>query len=334
MPLRHLTEIQRPPALVQAAPPYPLVSRSVAFQRVLAQADACAAKEKNVLLVGETGTGKLAIAWRIHLKSRRARENFVHADCATLTGDLFESELYGCVKGAYTGAIRDRMGLVRSAHRGTLLFDEIHNLSLEGQRKLLVFLDPPHRFRPVGSSQSWDTDIRIIAASTMPLLQEVRAGRFIEDLYYRFRGKVLGIPPLRDRLEDLTALAERIFAEQPHKPHLEPAALAILRAHAWRGNMREAESVLENLADLGHELITQEDVKAELDPIEEGHCDSDQAAGYRERVDAYERMVIVQALTAAGSLSGAAELLKLPKQTLWSLCGRKGIATNASEVSD
>ena len=168
----------------------------------------------------------------------------------------------------------------------------------------------------------------------MRVLAATNKGEFREDLYYRLRGKVLVVPPLRDRLDDLTALAERIFAERPHKPQLESAALALLRAHPWRGNLREADFVLKNLADLEHAVITTEDVLGELDPIVDGSDGSDRVDGFRDRVDAYERMVIEQALRAAGSLSGAAEVLKLPKQTLWSMCQRKGIATNASETSD
>jgi transcriptional regulator with GAF, ATPase, and Fis domain len=213
-----------------------------------------------VLILGETGTGKERLARVLHAWSRRADRPFVTLNCAAIPDGLLESELFGQVKGAFTGASRDRSGRFQMANGGTLLLDEIGELPAELQAKLLRVLQEG-RFEPVGSDRPLKVDVRILAATHVDLEKAVAAGRFREDLYYRLSVFPLRLPPLRERLEDLPPLVEVLLAEQARRTgrtgmRVTPEGLKRLAAHSWPGNLRELGNVLERATILapGREL--------------------------------------------------------------------------------
>ncbi len=202
-----------------------------------------------MLIRGESGTGKELLAAAIHRASPRASRSFVKVHCAALSQSLLESELFGHVKGAFTGADRDRIGRFEQANGGTLFLDEIGDINLEVQTKLLRVLQEM-AFERVGSSQSITVDVRILAATHQDLEALMRTGRFREDLYYRLNVICLQTPALRERREDIFELAVYfldVHAQRTGKPvtHLEPEAVEALAAYDWPGNIRELENVLE-----------------------------------------------------------------------------------------
>jgi DNA-binding NtrC family response regulator len=218
------------------------------MEKVIALADQIAPSDASVLIVGESGTGKELIARQIHQKSKRANERFVSVNCAAIPENLLESELFGHEKGAFTGAVARRIGKFEEASGGTLLLDEISEMDPHLQAKLLRAIQEREIDR-VGGNQPVKVDIRVIATTNRDLAEEVRAGRFREDLLFRLNVFTLDLPPLRERRDDIALLAEHFavkFTElnaMPTRP-LEPAALEALRAHHWRGNVRELENTM------------------------------------------------------------------------------------------
>ena len=222
---------------------------SAAVRKMIGMARKVASSPSAVLIRGESGTGKELLAAAIHHASQRAARPFVKVHCAALSQSLLESELFGHVKGAFTGADRDRVGRFEQANGGTLFLDEIGDINLEVQTKLLRVLQEMS-FERVGSSQPISVDVRILAATHQDLEALIRDGRFREDLYYRLNVICLHIPPLRERREDIFALAVyflNLHAQSIGKPvtHLEPEAVEALAAYDWPGNIRELENVLE-----------------------------------------------------------------------------------------
>jgi len=204
-----------------------------------------------VLFQGETGTGKELAAQAIHESSRRAEGPFVAVDCGAIAEHLIESELFGHLRGAFTGATGDRRGLFEEASGGTLFLDEIGELPLSLQPKLLRVLEE-REVRPVGSNTPRPVDVRVIAATNRPLASAVNAGAFREDLYYRLAVFEIVLPPLRERREDLDFLAEHFAANITGKPgHLGPELLASIRSRSWPGNVRELRNFIERSAILG-----------------------------------------------------------------------------------
>ncbi len=210
-----------------------------------------APRPANVLLVGETGTGKELIARAIHKLSRRSDGPFVRVNCGALHENLLESELFGHVKGAFTGAIENKTGRFEAAHGGTIFLDEINSTSPKLQVKLLRVLQE-REFERVGESRPIRVDVRVVAATNVPLEELVAAGQFREDLYYRLNVVPIVLPPLRERREDIPLLARhflRRYGEQ-HKcavPPLTPELTAWLQDYDWPGNVRELENTLERL---------------------------------------------------------------------------------------
>jgi len=194
----------------------------------------------NVLILGETGTGKELFAQALHRMSARAQQPFVALNCAALPADLVESELFGHVRGAFTSAAGARDGLIKSAEGGTLFLDDIDGLPCAAQAKLLRFLQE-REYRPVGGNAVQRADVRVVVASNRRLSDMVRQGQFRADLFYRLNVLTLNLPPLRERLDDLPALAAHTLGADKA---LSPAALLRLRQHAWPGNVRELGHVL------------------------------------------------------------------------------------------
>ncbi len=232
----------------------PLVGKSKKFLEVVERAKAVARTEIPLLIMGESGTGKEVLARFIHSESRRRTGPFVPVNCSAIPRDLFESELFGHKKGAFTGAIRDALGLFRSAEGGTLFLDEIAEMPLELQPKLLRAIEN-RRIRPVGSAEEIPINVRIIAATNRDIREAVETGQFRQDLYYRFV-VTLEIPPLRDRPEDIPLLVHHII-EKLNKIYrrqvrrVEPRAMEALVQYPWPGNVRELENVLEGMFAFG-----------------------------------------------------------------------------------
>ncbi|MDR2128092.1 MAG: sigma-54 dependent transcriptional regulator [Burkholderiaceae bacterium] len=226
-----------------------MVGQSAAMQRLRQTIREVAASDVTVLIQGESGSGKELVAQALHAASPRKGEGFVPVDCCTLQETLFESELFGYERGAFTGADRRKPGLIEAAARGTLFFDEIGEAGPAIQAKLLRVLEAG-RFRRVGANADLRTDARIVAATNRNLSERVRDGHFREDLYYRLSAFVIHVPPLRERGEDIAALAQHFVDRRrqtqglPTLP-LASAALASLAAYHWPGNVRELRNVIE-----------------------------------------------------------------------------------------
>jgi Nif-specific regulatory protein len=239
-----------------AEPPLPeIVGNAFAMQEVYRLVRLAAPKSANVLLIGETGTGKEVIAKAVHKLSRRADGPYIRVNCGALHENLLESELFGHVKGAFTGAIDNKAGRFEAAHGGTIFLDEINSMSPKLQVKLLRVLQE-REFERVGESRTIRVDVRVIAATNASLELLVDEGQFREDLYYRLNVVPIPLPPLRERREDIPPLA-RFFLKRyaaanklAEVPDLTDAVLAGLAAHDWPGNVRELENSIERLVVL------------------------------------------------------------------------------------
>ncbi|MCY1275137.1 C4-dicarboxylate transport transcriptional regulatory protein DctD [compost metagenome] len=270
----------------------------------------------NILLRGETGSGKEMVARCLHDFGPRAEKPFVALNCAAIPENLFESELFGHESGAFTGAQGKRIGKIEHAHGGTLFLDEIESMPLAQQVKLLRVLQE-QRLERLGSNQSIAVDIRVVAATKPDLREEVRAGRFREDLLYRLNVAELQLPALRERREDIPLLFEH-FARQASErlgkpqPSLTPAGLAQLLAHGWPGNVRELANAAERHV-LG--LSTGAAERGEGEP------------SLAELMEAYEAQCLRQALARSqGDIKAVMTLLQLPRRTLNEKMQRHGLA--------
>jgi DNA-binding NtrC family response regulator len=224
---------------------------STAMRRLDRVIRAVAEKDVTVTLIGESGTGKEVLARRVHELSGRRRGPFVPINCAAIPESLFESELFGHEKGAFTGASERARGKIEAAAGGTLFLDEIGEMPLGVQAKLLRFLEG-RRFMRVGGSTKISVDARLVCATLRPIDEEVKANRFRADLYYRIQGISLRVPPLRERRGDIGPLLQQFVAEMAARhsvrpPRIARASLAALRAHDWPGNVRELRNVVELL---------------------------------------------------------------------------------------
>jgi transcriptional regulator with GAF, ATPase, and Fis domain len=237
-----------PPSSGDHPSDHDLVGRAAVFIDMLSWVRRVAASELPVLIQGETGSGKEGVARRLHLDSGRAESPFVPVNCTALTETLLDAELFGSMRGSYTGADRDRPGLFRLASSGTLFFDEIGDASSTLQSKLLRAIQE-RRIRPVGGERETPVDVRILAATNLDLRKRVQEGLFRADLFHRLAILEVRVPPLRERLEDLPLLVERLAPRIERETscgrfHLAPSALRRLRLHSWPGNVRELHAVL------------------------------------------------------------------------------------------
>jgi DNA-binding NtrC family response regulator len=281
------------------------------------------------MICGESGTGKELAARLVHRLSPRARAPFVAINCAALSETLLLSDLFGHVRGAFTGADRDRAGVFETAQGGTVFLDEIGDLPGSAQGMLLRVLQEGE-VRRVGESLARKVDVRVVAATHRDLAAMVRAGSFREDLYYRLKVASLALPPLRERGDDLLLLARSVLARlAPHgaPPVLSPAAQARLRGHSWPGNVRELANVLAvaaALADGG--LILPEHLDLPPLPGRGGDDAGEGPSEYHRRVDAFRRKLVADALAAAGgNRAEAARRLGLSRQALSYLARQLGL---------
>jgi DNA-binding NtrC family response regulator len=274
-----------------------------------------------VLLSGERGTGKELIARSIHYNSQRNNRPFIPVDCASLVETLVESELFGHVRGAFTGASSAKRGLFEEADGGTLFLDEVGNLSLLMQSKLLRFLQE-HEIKRVGGTESIKVDVRVIAATNQPLEPLVKNGRFREDLFDRLNVVTIILPSLRERREDIPLLANhflRKFSEENHKniSHISPEALEIITQYSWPGNVRELEHVVERSVILSiHPIILPEDLPRKMFEEMKGPEAqiSDEPLSLRELEKRYVMKVLER---TGGNKKKASEILGIDRATLY-----------------
>jgi transcriptional regulator with PAS, ATPase and Fis domain len=245
-----------------------MIARSSAMAHLFSLVQNLRTTDATILLTGESGTGKEVMARAIHATSLRRDGRFVPVNCAALPAELLESELFGHVRGAFTGAIRDRVGRVELAAGGTLFLDEIGDLPPQVQVKLLRFLQE-RTFERVGESVSRKADVRVIAATHVDLRRAIAEGRFRDDLYYRLRVVPIEIPPIRSRREDIEPLAQfllsRVSARHGRSVRLSPAALRAMLQYTWPGNVREIENAIEYALAVGQgQTIQPEDLPIEV----------------------------------------------------------------------
>jgi len=304
-----------------------LVGRSAAMRELLTRVVRVAPTEVTVLITGESGTGKELVARAIHANSRRSSRPFVPVNCAAISENLLESELFGHVKGAFTGAVKLRQGLLEEASGGTFFFDEIGETTPAFQAKLLRVIQE-HEIRRVGDNASIQVDVRVLAATNQDLRKAIQEKRFREDLFYRLNVVPLVVPPLRERRDDIPILAQhfvgRFNQRNGTRRVLTQGALQKMVAHAFPGNVRELENVVEQAAALSHsDEITADDVRLEaLIP------DSGPPAGrtLAEQIDDAEREAIQRAMARAdGNLERVARELDVSTTTLWRKMKRLGL---------
>ena len=318
---RRIRQRQRAGQALQARRPLdPFVGESAAIRRLAEEAQRALASaiESPILITGETGSGKGVLAAWLHRNGPRANEPFVDLNCAGLSGELLNSELFGHEKGSFTGAMSTKQGLLEVAHHGTVFFDEIGDMEPPIQAKLLKVIEEK-RFRRVGETRERQVDVRVIAATHDDLLERVRQGRFREDLYYRIGVLPLHVPSLRERREDIPLLARRILASLAvelgrGEPQLSEAAEAALTSHSWRGNLRELRNALERaLLNASGDVIDREDLPRDLSIAEV--ATEDIAHGTLEEV---ERRYVLRVLEAeGGNVERAAQRLGIPRSTLY-----------------
>ena len=291
-----------------------IVGASPAIARAKGEVDQVAATTSTVLLRGETGTGKELFAHAIHASSTRSRGAMIEVNCAAIAPTLLESELFGHERGAFTGATQRRIGRFELADGGTLFLDEIGELPLEAQAKLLRVLQE-HSFERVGGTKTLRVDVRIVAATNRDLEALVKDGRFRADLFYRLAVFTITVPPLRDRREDIPELARELVRSLAARhgslvDGIDDDALFALQAYDWPGNVRELQNVLERAVIIAPRkargrVLSRADLPELVNPPVEIPTANDLGvpaeAPLKERVDAYEKRLIAEALTAASN---------------------------------
>ena len=315
-----------------------IVGKSEGMRKVFELVRLAGPSRSTILVEGESGTGKELVARAIHTHSPRAGAPFVTVNSGSMPTDLLESNLFGHVRGAFTGAVANKKGLFEAAEGGSIFFDEIGTVSLETQAKLLRVIQEKE-FMRVGSVETQKADVRIIAATNVDLKKVVAEGRFRDDLYYRLCVITIPIPPLRERREDIPLLAEhfvRLYASENDKSiaALHPDALRALLDHDWPGNVRELENAIERAVvlcptggSIGLELLPEtvlQPDRAEL-PIRL----PENGSTYKDLVEDYERRLVRTALRRTGGVQKrAAELLKMKPTTLHEIIKRLEIRDN------
>lgn len=327
-----------------------ILGESDAMREVLGQVERVASTESTVLLNGESGTGKELVARAIHRNSSRKDKQFVVADCATLAPSLLESELFGHVRGAFTGATTSRAGLFEVANSGTLFLDEVANIDLSIQSKLLRVIET-YEYKPVGGEAAKTTDVRLIAATNCDLHEKIQAGAFREDLFYRIDVFPIQLPPLRERGGDIVLLAQHFlkhFAARAHKPlpAFSDEALHALQGHSWPGNVRELRNVVERIVIMTDGQIVDD---AHLAPQPAGASGSPlrvvprtahelneaKKVAKRQAVEELERSFVIEALRAAdGNVTQAARDAGMQRTYLQALMKKHGVRAEEAAQHD
>ena len=243
---------------------YDIIGSAPKIKKVTELIDKVAPTQARILITGPNGTGKELVAHQIHQKSDRYQHPLIEVNCAAIPSELIESELFGHLKGAFTSAVKDRKGKFEAATQGTLFLDEIGDLSLSAQAKVLRALQE-NKVQRVGSDKDISIDVRILAATNKNLKEEIKAGRFREDLYHRLAVILIEVPPLSDRKEDIPILAEHFISQISKKDgipikKIDSAALVLLKQYPWSGNVRELRNVIERLMILGDNPITKKNI--------------------------------------------------------------------------
>jgi two-component system, NtrC family, nitrogen regulation response regulator NtrX len=321
-----------------------MVGESYALGKLREQVAMAAPTNGRVLIYGENGTGKELVARNIHQMSRRRGGPFVEVNCAAIPEDLIESELFGHVRGAFTGAVADRRGKFELAHGGTIFLDEIGDMSLKTQAKVLRVLQE-QTMEPVGGSNRIRVDARVLAATNKDLTAEIRGGRFREDLYFRLNVVPIFVPPLRERQEDIPVLADHFMAmlarEYGRRPKtFESDAVVALRQYPWPGNVRELRNVVERLMIMvPGDRISSRDLPfldQSLTADSPVAAEPGSAVPLHEARDRFERDYILRALAAQqGNISRTAEVLGIERSNLYRKMRSFGIApSRRSEAED
>ena len=248
----------------KVAQKYLIIGESFPIEEVKKMISKVALTDARVLVTGENGTGKELVAQQLHQQSERFKENFIEVNCAAIPSELIESELFGHVKGAFTSAVKDRSGKFEAAHNGTLFLDEIADMSLAAQAKVLRALQEK-KIQRVGNEKDISIDVRVIAATNKNLKEEIKEGRFREDLYHRLAVILIHVPSLQERLDDIPLLTDHFTNLLTKEQGLEnkrfsPEALQKLKDYPWSGNVRELRNVVERLMILGDNPITSENI--------------------------------------------------------------------------
>jgi DNA-binding NtrC family response regulator len=321
-----------------------VICSSPKMHKVMQLVSKVAPSNSTVLITGETGTGKDVIARAIHYNSPRRAAPFVVADCASLSESLLESELFGHVRGAFTGAVRDRKGLAETARGGTLFLDEIATISPQVQGSLLRLIQE-HEIRPVGSDKTIKVDVRVVAATNRELQELVRAGTFRDDLFYRLSVFTIDLPPLRERPEEIPLLAhhfvKRIAQELGKNIDLiTPQAMALLEAHDWPGNVRELENIVERAVLLSESnAIGPESIPLDTEATGRwNHIPSDAKSLVEskkelraESVEQLERLFVLKALKGADwSVAKAARTVGMARPNFHALMRKYGITARSN----
>ena len=313
-----------------------LIGSSPAIERTIQIIRLVGARRATVLITGETGTGKEMVARAVHLASPRAHLPMVAVNCNALPENLLEAELFGHVKGAFTGAIQQRIGRFEQANRGTLFLDEVGDLPLDVQTKLLRVLQE-REFQRIGSSETIRVDVRLIAATNVNLAEKVREGKFREDLFYRLNVVPISTPPLRERTEDIPLLARHFVEkicriEEISAPEFAAETLARLQAYAWPGNVRQLENAVEMAVALsgGREILYPSDFAplaasptVPTPALPPGAFASapidvpDYGLDFENTISKIERQILEEALRKTkGNQTAAAHMLGLKRTTL------------------
>ncbi len=323
-----------PAAVVRDTMPPALLGRTPAMTGVYKQIAHAAAADAPVLIIGESGTGKELVARAIHQHGNRSGRPFVPINCGALTETLLESELFGHIKGSFTGAIADNKGVFQTAHTGTVFLDEEGEMSPALQVKLLRVLQEGE-VRPVGSSRPNKVDVRIVGATNVDIDKAVVEGRFRQDLYYRLGVVLIHIPPLRERREDIPLLVERFVSAASAKARkqveVSAAAIEALSAYHWPGNVRELENAIERLVVFSRSsMIDVRDLPPTLTP---------RAPALEKRLfddlptlEEIERRYLVHVLEqVAGNRTRAAEVMGIDRRTLYRMAERFGIPLSEAD---
>ena len=312
-----------------------MVGRSAVLQQIRETIDRVAQTDVRLLVAGENGTGKELVARAVHARSRRADHAFVEVNCAAIPDELIESELFGHVKGSFTGAIANRMGKFEQADGGTLFLDEIGDMSLAAQAKVLRVLQEG-KLEKVGGNETRNVDVRVIAATNKNLLEEARQGRFREDLYYRLNVVPIVVPPLRERREDIPMLVEyflrRVAESLGQRPKtVSGDAMEKLRRHAWPGNVRELRNLVERLVILSRgQEIQSDDVLLESGPPRDPTEDLFAHRTFQAfKDDAEKRFLIRKLAENDGNISRTARAVDMQRSNLYKKIEKYGLDTRS-----